>query len=241
MSNFTFNPRSIPRALSHLFRGAVASLVVCVAGGASAAVITNNEAALDSIFSQTSFGLNSIDIRFTASKTIYDTALLSIDNLTEWNTLALFSGNSAYPGINMYFVDTVAYCGGPVSNTIGCASLPGNMLVLDSGYAASLTYGGALAAHELGHNLGLDHLTGTGTNLMNPVLSGNTTLSATQVTTILTSHLIQTAAGQRYITITPILIAASIAPVPEPETWAMMVAGLLGMAGWVRRRKVLAV
>jgi hypothetical protein len=242
MLNFAFSPRSMPHVVSHLFRGAVASLLVCAAGGVSAAVITTNEAALDSIFSQTSFGLQSIDIRFTASQTIYDTALLSIDSDTEWTQLALFGGNSAYPVINMFFVDAMTWCGGPASNTIGCANTPGNMLMLNSDWAASAN-GGALAAHELAHNLGLDHVTGANTNLMNPILSGNTTLTTNQALAFLGDgtreypgkSLIQmSTAGQRYITITPILIAASI---PEPETWAMMVAGLLGMAGWVRRRK----
>lgn len=244
MSNFAFNLPAVPRALCHLFRGAVASLLVCAAGGVSAAVITTNEAALDSIFSQISFGSSSIDIQFTASQTIYDTALLSIDSSTEWSELALFGGNSAYPVINMFFVDAMTWCGGPATHTIGCANTPGNMLMLNSDWAASAN-GGVLAAHELAHNLGLDHLIGVNTNLMNPILSGNTTLTTAQALVFLGDgtrehpgkSLIQmSTAGQRYITITPILIAASV---PEPETWAMMVAGLFGMAGWVRRRKTL--
>lgn len=220
-------------------KAALAGVLVLGASTAMSAVITTNEAALDSIFSQTSFGSKSIDVRFTASQTLFDTNLLSIDSQEEWNQLALFSGNSAFPVINMFFVDAVAWCGGPTSNTIGCASQPGTRLMLDSDWTSG-TNGGALAAHELAHNLGLGHLTGVNTNLMNEALSGNTFLSTTQASTILGSNLIRFDGTQRYITVTPILVAASIAPVPEPETWAMMLAGLIGVAGWVRRSKTIA-
>lgn len=88
----------------------------------------------------------------------------------------------------------------------------------------------------MGHNLGLDHLGGD--NLMNAVLTGATMLTGTQVTTILNSPIVRFDGSQRYISVTPIAVLA--AAVPEPETWAMMLVGLLGVAGWARRRRACA-
>lgn len=236
MTTFTTTKFS---SLSRL-KPAIAGILMLGCGVAMSAVVTTNELKLEEIFSQAGFG-GTIDFRFTASKTLFNTALLTIDNEAEWETLRWFAGASAYPVVNMFFVDQIKWCGVNTTSIVGCATVGGHDMMLDSGYAANPAYGGAIAAHELGHNLGLDHFDpNSNINLMNGNVhaNGSTALTGGQISSILGSSLIQTdTLGQRFITVTPILVAASIAAVPEPETWAMMVAGLLGIAGWVRRRK----
>ena len=174
---------------------AVQPLAVAVAADG---YVTTNEAKLDLIFKQASFGLTPIDIRFNPSLSIVNAALASIDSAADWTTLLGLAGNAASPTVNMYFVDKVLWCGSPSITTIGCAMQPGNVIVLNSSWAANATYGGILAGHELAHNLGLGHLApDDGTNLMNPTISTSSFLSGvapapppmvlSQVATILAS------------------------------------------------------
>lgn len=234
MEFVTTASRGLRRALSTWGRrAALAGLVAAAASNASAAAgyVTTNEVGLDAIFSQASFGSNKIDIRFTAALSYNMPALTAFDSDSEWNALyALANPNSNV--VSMFFVDTISSCGGPGSGIIGCADVPGHLLVLNSFYAAG-SFGSVLAAHELGHNLGLFH-TGDG-NLMSGVISSNSDLLLSQVSTILSSNLVQIDAstGQRYITITPIAL------VPEPGSWLMMGLGL-GLLGWRARRRGLS-
>lgn len=213
----------------------VAGFLLSGMTAASAGFITANETGLDAIFSQSGFGSNSIDIRFNPGQTVVvDAALLSLDNDAEINSLASLSVSSS-PTVNMFFVDAITYCG-VTGSFAGCGSYPGNFIALVSSWAANTTYGANLEAHELGHNLGLDHVSSTvPPNLMNPIISTSGALTASQITSILSSVLVQTAiGGQRFLSITPIAVVSSI---PEPQTWAMLSLGLLGIAGWVQRRK----
>lgn len=84
-------------------------------------------------------------------------------------------------------VRSIKYCGGPTTNTIGCAWRPGN------GMAAQVRYGNIdaearLWCHEYGHNTGSPHIDDRRNN-MNPILySSNATdtsgLTQSQCTTL---------------------------------------------------------
>jgi hypothetical protein len=193
-------------------------------GAARSAFITTHEAEMEAIYQQ---GALDIDIRLDASTSILAPSLLDIT--TSADLSALFGLSPApSPTVNLFFVDTVDFCGGSFdAGIIGCANLPGNDIVLESLFAAG-ALGGELTAHELGHNLGLVHI-GDVSNLMNPVLMGGTQLSAAQMASVGASPLVQNDVLGDFISITPILIT------PEPETLALVGAGLLGLA-WGRRR-----
>jgi hypothetical protein len=54
-----------------------------------------------------------------------------------------------------------------LNNIVGCASVPGTLVALDSGFIASSDAAVTAMGREIGHNLGLDHLNVNG-NLMRP-------------------------------------------------------------------------
>jgi hypothetical protein len=214
---------------------AAALSAVPVAGLAASGYVTTNEVKLDAIYAQAGFGTDPIDIRFNAATSIVNAPLTVIDDGAEWATLVGLGSNLGSPTVNMYFVDKILWCGAPTLTTIGCAQQPGNVMALDSSWAANATYGGDLAGHELGHNLNLPHLLpDDASNLMNPTISTSFALSAGQITTILASALVQTDAKGKFITIQPIAVL-----VPEPATAAQLLAGcalmLLGAARKGRR------
>ena len=201
---------------------------------AQAAFITTNEAGLDAIFSQASFGSRTVDIRIGAVTQLVRPDLLNITTDAEIN--AIFSQHvGAANVVNFYFVDTIDSCGGFNTNYIGCGEFPGNDFVVESIWAADntlqtggYTFGQQLLAHELGHNLGLDHRNGN--NLMNPFINGYGDLNAAEVDTILASNLIQTDAAGRFIMINPVLVVtAAVNDVPEPSS-LLLVLGALGAA-----------
>ncbi|MBT9492036.1 MAG: PEP-CTERM sorting domain-containing protein [Paucibacter sp.] len=220
-----------PSHTARTWLAAAALSTLPAAALAASGYVTTNEAKLDTIYSQAGFGANPIDIRFNTATSIINVALTVIDNGAEWATLTGLAGNLASPTVNMYFVDKILWCGAPTLTTIGCAQQPGNVLALDSAWAADATYGGNLAGHELGHNLNLPHLMpDNAANLMNPTISASFALSAGQITTILASALVQTDAKAKYITVQPIAVL-----VPEPAAWALMLGGVL-LLGLARRR-----
>jgi hypothetical protein len=219
-----------------------------VGGAADAATVTTNEAGLDLVYSQQSF-LDAgapIDIRYDPVQTIINPNLLKINDSVGLSSL-FSSAMSSSPTVNMFFVDTIDWCGTTNSAIVGCALVGGNDIVVESGFAAG-SHGTEVMAHELGHNLGLEHTDGSG--LMGPKINGNTTLSADEVATILLSQLVQTdASGDRFIEIAPILISATVIsgdpeiPVaavaaPLPPGLVLFVSGLGLMFGRLRRRGV---
>jgi len=179
-----------------------------------AALITTNEAALDSIFSQANFGNMPIDIRIGATTELVFPSLLDITTDAEINSLFGMHVGAATV-VNFYFVDTVDACGGFNVNIVGCGELSGNDFVVESAFAAG-GFGGELLAHELGHNLGLGH--SNGNFLMNPFLNGFIDLTLGEVTTIHNSPLVQTDGQFFWIDINPVLIVAQASkPISEPS------------------------
>ena len=231
-----FQADLIPNTIKSWLRTLVVLTGLTVAFASSAATVTTNESTLDAIFSQALFGNRTIDIRFDPTVSIVNSSLLTIGNSTQLD--ALFGlAPKAFPTVNLFFVDDLSFCGGS-SNTslVGCGDIPGNRIVVESGFAAGGN-GGALIAHELGHNLGLDHINpDNDTNLMNATIRGSTSLTQIQVDTILGSSLIQLAGNQRFINITPILITAATT-VPLPAGLLLFLSALLVMGFLAAQRR----
>lgn len=206
--------------------------LIALTANANAALITLNEAGLDAVFSQASFGSDIVDIRIGTATEIVAPDLLDITSNTEISSLfGMHQGSST--DVNFYFVDTISACGGSLSSSIvGCGETPGNDFVVESIFAAG-SYGAELLAHELGHNLGLGHMSGA--NLMNSALNNSTALIASQVATILASSLVQNDQSGYFININPVLVVASSTSVAEPETIAIFALALAFVS--VFRRK----
>lgn len=191
--------------------------------------ITTNETMLDAIFSQPSFGLSPIDIRFEPAVTVVDSDLVTIDSAFDYSLMFALAPN---PGthINMFFVDAINWCGSPGTNIVGCGAPSGSVLAVDS-LVASGSFGAELNAHEMGHNLGLGHTSGAG--LMGAKLNGDTALSIAETSIILASPLVQSDVLGRFIRVTPVLVRATA--VPEP-TCTMFICFAAGAVGFCRRR-----
>lgn len=217
----------------------VASLASALAflvsvSSASAAMVTLNEAALDSIFSQASFATTPIDIRFDPVTTLVAPNLLDIS--TGSLELAQLASSTTAPVIPMAFVDS--FDGNPSGGTIGLGRIGGPGIAVNSGFAANPVDGPSLLAHEIGHNLGLHHVTGTTVqdlaNLMYPVDNGQTLLTTAQVAIIMASNLVQRDLSGYFLEIQPILVSA-VAPVPLPAGGLLLISAL-GMLAFFRRR-----
>lgn len=223
------------------FKRLLATAAFLVAPMAQASFVTIDEASLDAIYSQASFGANKVDIRIGLVSIFTRPDLLNITADSQIVTLFNLHVGGANV-VNFYFVDTIDSCGIFNVNIIGCGETPGNDFVVESAFAAdnsipaggNVTVAGQLLAHELGHNLGLNHRNGN--FLMNPFINGFGELSAAEVAEILLSPLIQVDAnGQRYIQINPVLIT-NAALIPEPSGLALA-GGALLLLGLVRRKR----
>lgn len=212
----------------------LACLVSCICGlttAANAAVVTTQETGLDAIFSQASFGASPIDIRFGSIVTIENSSVVDIDSQADFDLLAVLAPNLG-TAVNLFYVDSIHWCGAPGGNIAGCAEYPGSVVAVNSAVAAHAIYGAELIAHEMAHNLGLDHTAGPG--LMGPTLNGQTTLSIDEVTILRSSPLVQMDASGAFINVTPILVQA--AAVPEPSSLMLFSVALIAMIGLQRGR-----
>ena len=221
------------------FKALLATAALLVAPLTHAAFVTIDEVGMDTVFSQASFS-SKIDIRIGAVTQIANTSLLDINTPARLNTLfGLHVGASNV--VNFYFVDTIDECGGFNVNIVGCGETPGNDFVVESSFAAltgddpdgaafpGISTAVNLLAHELGHNLGLDH---SGGGLMFASISNNGLLSVGEANAILANggfQLVQTDAnGQLFIQINPILIVRdAVNDVPVPSTLALVLAAAL--------------
>lgn len=230
------------RVLCSFLRPAtLATLALLAAGIANAAVVTEDVAALDQIFSQAPvLDRMPIDIRFAPAITLNQPTLRRLDTEEQINTLFDLGGDANPHQVNLFFVDAINECNGEtLPQAIGCGQEPGRDIAVESKFASQLGtpgspgLGAVLIAHELGHTLGLPHFTGATPNLMDATLNGEWVLNGDQVATILTSNLVQQdQSGARFISIQPFAV------VPEPDTVAFVLgaAFALGAAGWRRAR-----
>jgi len=218
-----------------------------LAAPVEAGFVTLHESELDQIYSQPSFDGSPIDIRYNPTLTLVEPSLLMINSEAKLDQL--FSlGPASSPTVNLFFVDGISDCGGvELPAIIGCGSQSGNHIVVDSNFAAktptapsTVGLGAILIGHEFGHNLGLDHVPQTSTNLMTPSVTDSFFLSAdpasvagNQIATILASPLVQMDGGQRFISITPIAVV-----VPEPASLLFALAGGLWLLWVAGRRRV---
>lgn len=203
----------------------VALAILLAPAIAEAGAITIDEAGVNEIFSQESFGNTPVSIRFNPPQTIVAPQYLVINTLADLQGLYSLVPNPA-PGVAVFFVDTINACGtvdvSADGRYFGCAQLPGNFQAVNSARAAQ--YPAKLFAHELGHNFGLEH---TSLGLMTAILDyGGTELSTDEVAAILNSPLVQIDAnGQRFVQVTPIAIVGT----PEPSTLLLLSSGLGAM------------
>ena len=203
-----------------------------VASQAKAGFITINESALDGIFSQSSFDNSPIDIRIGTATELVFPDLLNIT--TKQQVTKLFNQHvGPFDFVNFYFIDFISACGNDTNNSfVGCGEFPGNDFVVESSFAAG-SKGSELLAHELGHNLGLDHRSG---GLMDPNINNSTLLSSTEVSTIRSSRLVQTDGQNFWININPVaIVAAATTQVPEPSTLLLL---LLAISFSVRKNRL---
>jgi hypothetical protein len=221
------------------FKAILGALALVAAPLTHAAFVTIDEAGMDAVFSQASFGGSNIDIRFGAVTQLVRPDLLDIQTDAKINTLfGLHAGGPKV--VNFYFVDVVNACGGFNTAIVGCGEYPGNDFVVESSFVSQTTispgndisFNVNVLAHELGHNLFLDHRD-SGNNLMNSYVSGFMNLNAAEVATIRLSPLVQQDVNGYYIQINPVLVVTSV---PEPSGYVLAFAALCVGAG-LRARK----
>lgn len=187
---------------------------VCDNSGNNCAVFNLFEAETKKIWEQAGIGIN-----FLSPTKINNTNFLSIDDNNELNNLFSGLGNgqsSNSKTINMWFVNYIYADPGYV--TFGIAQLGGNNLAINSPDVLNFNNGRIdTIAHEIGHNLGLDHTTygaGSANNLMTsgsvrtvPSLISDINPDGVKLDTLLPQQISEARSSSQFLT-----------PVPEPIT-----------------------
>ncbi len=220
-------------AVGRIVIGALAILLSSAIGEAASVAI--DEAGINAIYSQASFGNTPISIRFNPTIQIVAPELLVIDSVDELQALYDLAPDPA-PTVIAFFVDELNVCT-TVEATVsglykGCAQLSGRFFVEDFHFAELSP--AILMGHELGHRLNLQHIP---LGLMS--FFGDHAppdLFEDQVATILQSPTVQidSTTGQRFIQITPVAIVDT----PEPST-LLLLSAALGVLSIIKRKKLI--
>ncbi len=219
-------------ALFRLLRqGLLSACLPMLASAAHAG--TASTPSLDAVYGAPVFGTTPVAIHWLEGINLIQPALNTVTSFDSLFELALLSPDNS-PVIGAFFVDRVGWCNGASGNNFaGCSVLNSNSFAVDSKFAAGSS-GYLDIAHELGHTLGLVHVATD--NLMNPIL-GSALLTPEQAVAVLANPRVQTASdGSRFIEIRPISVLSAV---PEPETYAMLLAGIGVIATIAGRRKKL--
>jgi hypothetical protein len=230
----------------------VATLGIVVAGDARATTITTPD--LSTYFGAANFGAGALTVTYLPPIYLFNTALANVTTGAQQAALFALAG-TMQPGFKVgqpntgmvlipnlattddaFYVNVLSACGNQISDPdnstiVGCASVPGNTLVVPAAFIATAN-GAEDLAHEIGHNFGLLHCEdpnnavaagGPGcaaNDLMTAEGFGNPNLNAAQVAIINASALL---GGTKNLTIEPIGF------VPEPETIILTFAGLAAL------------
>ena len=219
-----------------------ASLVATLyASRAEAAFITRKDGLMDAIYGQESFGANPIDVRYLPTIFHEDTSLLIIDSqLKQSKLFGLYDSTTVHYA---YFVDGISQCGGVnASGLVGCSDILGDDYMIESEYAARDGAGEELMAHELAHNLGLEHHGSPDNDNLMDASAGNapgppatTALTVAQANAILNNLSVQSDAFGKFVTVQPVVIVAS--QIPEPSGLVIALGLLGGLASSRCRRR----
>ena len=202
---------------------------VCDSGGSNCASTgpasnTFFEAEADKIWAQAG-----IDIMFVVGANINSTFLNSSQN-----SVTDFTGPLGGTGTTMYLVNNLV-C--PSCRLFGQAYLGAGGLVINMDAVTSFNGGvGRLdtIAHEFGHNLGIGHTEANDNFLMHSGSTRNIPSSLSEICPsgpcydLLPTDQISLARGSSLL--------VDVAAIPEPETYAMLLAGL-GLLGVAARRR----